>query len=102
LRLGSTRTFLETRIERVDERCDSSWITLEGGLCGDPIYLNVNWIEKKNSRFSLESHSETEEMSGTLDWVLKEPMYTEKVFREKPGMSVVWDWTLKEPSRSSP
>ena len=39
----------------------------------------------------METLNDREEMSGTLDWTLKEPMYTDnELYDEIPGMSVVW------------
>ena len=50
----------------------------------------------------MEAHSDDVGMSGTLDWVLKEPKHKDSALRgEIPGMSVDWDWVLKETSRAA-
>ena len=49
----------------------------------------------------MDTHNDDEEMSETLDWGLKEPMYTDNTLCDEiPGMSDVWDWVLKEQPRS--
>ena len=45
----------------------------------------------------METCNDSEEMTGSLDWVFKELVYTDNGFRvEIPGMSDVWDWSERK------